>query len=878
MYSRIEPADNHRGYDAGSAPPLPNTFRQLARPDEDEDDDARHPFTEPGIEIEQDSGSRLSVMGPKMKLLSRAPWDEGPAGIAEEDEPLDDNSDNISVYSRKRSRDRGRTITKGVDEAKTWMGFSRARSRDPTNKDMISNPIPIRLSDDEPSSPSPHLYHTPRTQPARPRFTSTTNSTRADSLASSSSASAVHPPVPSPRSDQRSVSTPASPASPTFPRSSNPNPNSGSPTSSAYLDSRDSYEDAPHPYANPEIYKSASSKLQYPPSPSNAYMFSKVTASTSETISAYPRSDSATTIKKGTAPLTISTSSSIPFPPTPHLQSPSSPRQPTPISDLSGMQAFPGSPAYKLISLEEARGIRSRTKSNAIPTSSKGPKPLDDHRAQTSFHASTSSFRKAVSQTSLATQLSSTSLVTASSSAQFSSLAKKDDGESPPLPPLPAASPTGPGPMNSAGTSTPGATITPIRTVKPKRSGFLKMFDRDKDRNKGMGDQFVAVPLPGRSVSNVPDSGIGSSPASSEGGRDATFVLSADALPPLPPIPLQYRQESKGNVESDIVAARSKSLPEAASRGGRALPPPALVHPQSSFTPPVPSVGSKTKTSKSSKKSRVPTLDLPADEPTRDTEFHSLEVRPISSLFSSMDLMLHQPEDGGAEVSVRDNEGVDAPNVPVARPGGGTGVGRRRPMGLNIGIPPNPLLDPSSASSHDFYSPLSSSSLSSTFSRSGSGATDSTPGGPFTPRSLGTGGLLSPLSQSYPTTASTSVSSSTPSQSSKSSSSSTPTIPTLKTLQSFEERLHLEQDKMIQARKAWQLQKWEYEAQIRDLESELEEARAKPCAECGVVPHVRQRKGSVGIGAGRSSGGSSIMDRERPRTKSATHSAYSVGI
>lgn len=857
VYSRIDPSDNQRGFDNEFVPPLPTLFRHNTQSDAEEDDDEkddrhRHPFTEPGLEPDDDSTSRLSVMGPKMKMFSKAPWEVGSAGILEEEEPMDDTTDSISVHGWKKPRDRGRTITKATDESKSWMPFGKARSREPMVKDTISSPVPIRHSHDEPQSPSMFLsssYNTPqKINHFRPRFISAaTEGTRTGLLTPSSSMSVAYPSVvPSSNLEKHSTSIPSSPDSPTFPRLSASGP--GSPTI-APQSTRDSFDDVPHPYANPEVFKSSSSKNPYPSSPSKSYLFtSKVAPSPSEAMAAYVRSDSSTTIKKAAGalppltPLSTSISSSVPFPNT--SQQPISPRRPNGSFDLSGMQAFPGSPAYKLISLEEARDIRNRTKSHVVPTSSKVTHKIEEPRKLSDVNMSnSSSFRKAWSQTSLVTQLSSTSLSSANPLAQPETLI----GESPPLPPLPTVSS---GVSSATVPGAPGsATAAPVKTIKPKRSGFLRMFDREK--NRGMGDQFIPVPLPGRSISSLMEMGV-SVASPSEASSRSQGLDDPETLPPMPPIPARYRQESRPAVlESDIVGARSKSLPEPSLRSQTAPLPSFVVPSVLQSTEPFPAVPTKT-AEKLSWLNRKPNSLVSEQAVREELELSKLEVRPVSSLFSSMDLVL-QPETGDSDIVVGKGEIHRSANAP-----------KKRPSALNIGIPPNPHLDPSSAS--DYYSPLSASSLSSTFSRS---VTESTPG-PYTPRSVH-GGVLSPLSQTHPSSAPPS------SSNSKSSSSSASSTPHDKSTQDFEQRLLVEQNKLVQARKAWQLQKWEYEAQIRNLEVELEESRAEPCSNCNAFPTERRQNSIPKVNENDGGESTGVLDRPRPKTRSVTNSAYSVG-
>lgn len=81
-------------------------------------------------------------------------------------------------------------------------------------------------------------------------------------------------------------------------------------------------------------------------------------------------------------------------------------------------------------------------------------------------------------------------------------------------------------------------------------------------------------------------------------------------------------------------------------------------------------------------------------------------------------------------------------------------------------------------------------------------------------------------------------------------------------------QLQLLQDRLTQERKGWQLQRWEYEAQIRDLEAQLAEVRAEPCGECG-APSTSQRKAAAAAARDRNATQPpSIIDRPRMRSGS----------
>ena len=769
---RFQPNGEHE-----EMPPFPDYLRRehLRESDtSDPEDDGTH--DEQGrtsyiiMDPEDDAAlTRLSVMGPKMKLLSRAPWEDGAEDeIREVDEITDDGADNVSVFG-KRSRERSNTVTKGHEDARGWKGFglSVSKSKDavpPVGLRSISSPISIpeppesSVSWDGRPLPS-QKQPTSRLGIARPRTVSSSNSSMsrthsfASSFASSSSISSGAPPLPSPLSDR----FPLSPPSPTrsVQRTRKIREKSPAPATSSNG----------HPYANPEICPPTTS-LPYPSPHSANYFRAHPTQQhdipTSD--SKYPRSESSTTIKSSSAanvlaPSTTYTSlatASATVAPSASgkQQSLTAPSTPVINSDdidgvPAGMLGFPGSPAYNLITLEQAREkVRERSKSGTLALPVKIAAAMSDETV--------SEQRKGILHPSSIPNDPPPSMSALSSSTDHAI-----DGDSPPLPPLPGA-----------------------RTVKPKRSGFLKFFKDGKEKDKEHVGAGFEVPTVTRSYSGD---------FSSIHHSNENSISSVSFPPPLPSVPQQYRVDSKEIMSQP--GSRSTTSGRRAISFSSQVPPTNGVT-KSDQTEPKPKKSPKL----GSKAARAAKLEASAAK-SRETGFESLQIRPVSSFFSSglpMDLLS----------SPGKNQKDGSP-------------------GLGITIPEGTSLE-----SHDF-APATSSS----HSLSVSSATTSS--APLTPASEQPLPLPLPYS-GRPLGSATSMSS----------------------LGSFGSNPQL-----TEARKAWRIQAWEYEAQIRDLQAEVAMLRARECEKCGAAPPPPPVTQIPQI--------SSILDR--PRRKTGAGSRFAGG-
>ncbi|KAF9505867.1 hypothetical protein BS47DRAFT_1400029 [Hydnum rufescens UP504] len=638
--------------------------------------------------------TRLSVMGPRMKLLSRAPWEDGAEDeIREEDEIIDDGVDNVSVHD-KHSRERSHTVTKLPEEARGWKGFGLSASKPkdtvpPLRLRSITSPISI------PAVPESTVSLDGRQSSSQKQPTSRLALTRPRTISSNSTISRTH-------------SLASSFASSSGKRARKVRDKSPAPTSSSNR----------HPYANPEIY-SGTNPFPYP-SPHSANHFHARQNQQFDTLTAdstYPRSESSTTIKSSpatnafapsglhTSLATASTPAIVPASSKQSLFAPS-----TPVVDAgdvdgvpAGMLGFPGSPAYNLITLEEAREkVRERSKGGTVALHINPAVPKFNETV--SSHANSRPAEQYNGNVYPPVPNDPSPLMSMPPSSNTQTV----EGDSPPLP------------------SVPGA-----KTLKPKRSGFLKFFKdaKEKDRDpSGAGSEPVpAIP---RSYSNDSSSTHQSNEISS----------SAVSFPPPTPSVPQYHADSKEGTNqpgtrptisrshTSSFASQGPTVPTGVTKSDR-------IEPKLKKSP---KLGSKA--------ARAAKLEA-LNAKSRESAFESLQIRPVSSFFSSglpMDLL--------------------------SSPG--------RTPGLGITIQEGTPLE-----SHDFAQGTSSHSLSVS-----SNSTLSIPSTPASDQPL-------PLPHSG---------------------------------RSFAQ--------LTEARKAWRLQAWEYEAQIRELQAEVAMLRGVECKKCGAAP------------------------------------------
>jgi hypothetical protein len=227
--------------------------------------------------------------------------------------------------------------------------------------------------------------------------------------------------------------------------------------------------------------------------------------------------------------------------------------QPEPIGEVpAGMLGFPGSPAYHLISLEQARDkARGRARSGTLNITSTTPRP---------------------------------------------------GYSTPPVPDLPPSDP-----------NTPVSSDSNRKSLKPKRSGFFRMF-----KEKGVEKE---EPLPSF------DKGISNSVPSTPKTQAFQFPgwdeieSGATEPPPLPQIPSQYKASSLSKVPPPRSATTPGITPRTLKKSG-----PTPVPPSVSVVVSTPPNGDQRGSQDQATLRKKPSaIDLP-----------TLHLRPISGLFSSL--------------------------------------------------------------------------------------------------------------------------------------------------------------------------------------------------------------------------------------------------
>ncbi|KAF8337539.1 uncharacterized protein EI90DRAFT_3043317 [Cantharellus anzutake] len=377
VYSR---ADNHSEYnyqpypdiEEEPLPPFPSHLLENLTSFEARDAARDSRISSTGQDSpENETTNRLSMMGPKMKMLSRAPWEVSDPLIEREQAPsIDYSVDGGSIFGR---RSRSRTLTRATESSKGF-GLGGSKSRGTTTYSLGSrnfSPPPnttedrvsILSSDPDPFAPRPRR---PTWSPLpRARTTSSSASvSHTDSAISSfaSSSSSNPPPVQSPVSDRFSGSQPPSPSAKSSKHSKSVNKRhdtSPSPTSM--------YEAAIlspfHPYANPELYASEDNSHATPqPSFTSQNQSRPLDATSFSQSVANPSLSTVSTVSGESYMLTPAQPSSS-MPPLPSIP-------PIHASTPSSAVPFPSghpladSPGFTLISLDQAREkVRNRARS-----------------------------------------------------------------------------------------------------------------------------------------------------------------------------------------------------------------------------------------------------------------------------------------------------------------------------------------------------------------------------------------------------------------------------------------------------------------------------------------------------------------------------------
>lgn len=620
---------------------------------------------------------RLSFLGPKTRMISKAPWEEG----AVEDEAVSDTeapSDSRSIFAGKvkKGRSRSRTLTQAKAEIeRRFLGGGWGRASTDTRPSMDSSK---RSMDSSAASYLP--------TPISPRYGTFADAARlaarTPSLFSTSSGA--------------SSGSGAPPASSGARIGTNRNASGGLTINACGLDSRSNSPtlSSPtgshfvHPYANPESFPSghdgeaAASRSNSSTTLTTSTASPYITPSSSTSSATSPGQDdrsagskkekrrppqlSVSSMNRGPAlvnptksPSALSTSF-VPLSPAMLSTSPAAIDESIPV----GMLGFPGSPAYNLISLEQAQQkARERSKSIASsgqdPTSPR-PKELSPKKSKPNLVGMGGGFSSMISSGSTSPHWTDGGRARTVSTSSSQSRPRGYTATS-----LAAQSTTSvniigggieniPGRANTdsavSGSTTPES--VPARTIKTKRSGFLKFF-KDKDK--------------GNSSCNAGNPNI-SSPSTPIHVAHNTL----DA-PPVPKLPLQYQ------------TSKTSSPPELESRRDRGLPPVVVSPAQQKPLSRAPSGSDDSRTSIGDHGDRVgqaryahPNQDNSMQPETPGTRnvpnLNGLKLRPVSSVFNGLpDDYLSSPKTGSgasnsgsrgsSESRVGDSSGLEDSSV-----------------------------------------------------------------------------------------------------------------------------------------------------------------------------------------------------------------------
>ena len=268
VYSRV---DNYSEYhyrpysdvDEEPFPAFPDHLREKATsfyPSDDAHDP--HILSADQNSPDEDLANGLSLMGPRMKMLSRAPWEvSSPFLEADEGPNVDEAVDNGSIFGR---RSRSKTLTKAAESLK---GFRRGGSKshdttEPSASTRAVNPLSNGM-DDRTSilTTDPDPFGTSSRRPTwsslpRARTLSSASTSHTDSVISSFAPSSSSSNVPqgySPFSERFSGSQPPSPS-----LNSSMGSKGGKKKSDRPPSPKGVYDTATlssiHPYANPDLY------------------------------------------------------------------------------------------------------------------------------------------------------------------------------------------------------------------------------------------------------------------------------------------------------------------------------------------------------------------------------------------------------------------------------------------------------------------------------------------------------------------------------------------------------------------------------------------------------------------------------------------------
>ncbi|KAI0321130.1 hypothetical protein OF83DRAFT_1051772 [Amylostereum chailletii] len=605
--------------------------------EDDDDDDTRTDYTRE----ESDEDPRMSVLGPRMRFHSPAPWELEDDTLQEQDEPEDDARSFISKRGRTgfmKTFGIGSSSSKAAGAPRPSCESQRSSGKEKKSFETTSSNVSVSggalhaltqasmsstsLSVNTPPSLRNQAYPAPSKARARARTASNTHP----------STSSLHPSSSPPVGNFLAQSTNVSPVG-LYTRSSSPAPSVFS-NALARTDTRTSsrtgspqsvlvQQEFVHPYANPDVSSPYRESFQLPPVPSNrhapaTYLRESHATESSIGVSMASPSTSAVTINGSTSssgnnssdasslkrlatglqgrsissPVPVETSLRVA---TSHSSIKSRNRETKIFSQsnqLPGWTELPASPTFTLISLQEAQAQakeRSRTTTGQTPYSAPflHSEPATRSNTELSRNAPRTRARSTSAGVKAINALQNLSIGTPPSST-------RTPEEVSPAPQGPSTAPP---------------------RLKHKKSGLMRLFNgKDKDAPS-------LPPLP----------------------------VVVDALPPAPRTPKLPSSRvpvpsfsSSAPSSTDDMTDKGNCLdgsPRRGSAGRRRHPPPAIFTPSETSTNLLPYSSQEDNRSRSTlvPEATMPTLRAPTPNsaPPGSSEFPSLRLRPISTVFSA---------------------------------------------------------------------------------------------------------------------------------------------------------------------------------------------------------------------------------------------------
>ncbi|KAK1228614.1 hypothetical protein PQX77_008208 [Marasmius sp. AFHP31] len=541
---------------------------------------------------DEEEDPRMSYLGPKMRYHSKAPW-EVDSALEEEDEDDETTAENHSILSSSTTRRKP-----GIARHFPFGGARSERS----SEDSGSSRNHVKLSLDSTSSHSSYSH-------SHDAYANNTSASQANSVHGGKQTFGFG--RSRPRSPSPSHLSPTSPRSPVpyfSDRASSPMDHGPSTRSSgsSEMGSKPSFSyhtDESHPYANPDFAFSSSSDESNPHHPHKRYIPSSLSRSDLSTIgpesSSYPPPPSLLSGGIPSSPRLQSFKNqgkeiSAPMPISVH----SSPWKPTdvssgndtalPPSSLPGWTERAPSPAFNLISLEEARAQRSRSKTaHHVPTSTASvmssnsssiyPFPDDSIGGQSSSSGTPAHRTRARSVSAGARAKQALNNIVGSTATKI----ERRDSEH---------SLTGIGAI-----AQPGGKV-----LRNKRSGFLRLFNGTKD------EKSPPPPVPSLSEGYAAFN-------AQQATTPKNTKLNSHRIP-VPQISPTILDNSSGGSEEDYASAKSIHSP-------KRTPPPPLSLLSSNYV--------------SGSLRPQPRSDIAQSAPANVTQFPALRLRPVSTVFSS---------------------------------------------------------------------------------------------------------------------------------------------------------------------------------------------------------------------------------------------------